>query len=153
VKNAIYRCGGNRQAPDAPMDGAQGVLGGTKTLVDGQSVGGFTRVLADATLGYVYVSPGDGRVPVYAVGDPSPNADNCLFQRWGASRAKQFVSSDADRATLLSQRGRDDGIVFYVPAAAGAGTRTVYTGTDMNTRYYFIDGPEASMRKNKQEAF
>src|SRR5262249_46114741 len=55
-------------------------------------------------------------------------------------------------ATLLSQRWRDDGIAFYVPAAS-AGTRTVYSSTESNARYYFVDGKENGARKGKQAAF
>src|SRR6185295_5445842 len=51
VRNATYRCAGDRQSRDAVQDGAS--LGGgetVKTLVDNQEVKGFRRTLADATL-------------------------------------------------------------------------------------------------------
>ncbi|HVR20859.1 MAG TPA: hypothetical protein VMS65_14210, partial [Polyangiaceae bacterium] len=92
VNNATYRCGGDRQTRETVADGGQ--LGGgetVKTLVDNQTVEGFRRTLPDATLGYVYVTPGEGRVPVYALGDPGMSADNsCFHQRWGASRVKRY---------------------------------------------------------------
>ncbi|HVW26955.1 MAG TPA: hypothetical protein VHC69_16420 [Polyangiaceae bacterium] len=157
VKNAIYRCSGDRQMPAATEDGTPQVPGGgIKTLVDGQDVVGYTRKLSEATLGYVYYSPGDGRVPVYAMGDPAANADNgCYFQRWGASRAKKYVVDPSERATLLKAAWRDDGVAFYVPSAASSSTTSVYyttTDSDRN-RLYYIDGPEAMARGSKQTAF
>ena len=161
VKNAIYRCAGDRQAPPTTMDGAAQVQSGAiKTLVDGQSVDGVMRTLADATLGYIYVTAGAGRVPVYAMGDPSASGDNdCYFQRWAASRVKKYVTSEAERTMLLGQSWRDDGIAFYVPAAAGATTRPVYTsqpamgGNGTANRYYYVDGAEATKRGKTETAF
>jgi hypothetical protein len=155
VRNATYRCAGNRQTPAATMDGAEQVQSGSvKTLVDGQDVGGHKRAPSEATLGYVYVRPGPGRIPVYALGDSGPDSDNaCYFMRWGASRAKQYVASTPERAKLLSQRARDDGVAFYAPAARRSDTRSVLTSTDPTARYYFVDGPEASVRKGSQAAF
>jgi hypothetical protein len=155
VRNAIYRCAGTRQTPPATMDSAQQVQGGAiKTLVDGQKVRGYTRTSAEATLGYVFVAPGPGRVPVHALAESDRDSDNqCYFQRWGASRAKQYVASSDARAKLLKSRARDDGIVFYVPAAAAAGTRTVFASGDKEARFYFVEGPESSARSNARPAF
>jgi hypothetical protein len=155
IQNAIYRCAGVRNSAPVAVDGATQIQSGAvRTQVDNQSVGGYTRTLDDATLGYVSAVPGDGLVPVYALGDSSPAADNsCFFMRWQESRVKQYVTSDADRNTLLGQAFRDDGIAFYVPSAAASGTQTVYTSLDGGTRYYFTDGPEAAMRKNATQAF
>ena len=163
VKNAIYRCGGDRQAPATIMDGATAVQGlSFTTLVDGQKVDGYTRSLPEATLGYVYTAPGAGRIPVYALGDPAPNGDNdCDFlgitARWAESRAKQYIATDTERTSILGQGWRDDGIAFYVPSAAAATTRPVYTGTKVDnvwtTRYYYVDGAEATLRGKTDTAF
>src|SRR5258708_28553730 len=130
------------------MEGEEQVeRGANKTLVDGQRVDGVMRTMADATLGYVYVTAGAGRVPVYALGDSAANADNdCYFQRWAASRVKKYVTSDSERTMLLAQSWLDDGIAFYVPAA-GANTRPVYTAQTMGVngptnRDYYVHGPE-----------
>ncbi len=149
VKNAIYRCAGDRQAPLTNMDAAKPVQGlSFNTLVDGVKVDGYTRTLPEATLGYVYTTPGAGRIPVYALGDSAANADNeCdflgIWARWGESRSKKYVTSESERTMLLSQNWRDDGIAFYVPSAAAAGTRAVYTTTKVDniwiTRYYYVD--------------
>jgi hypothetical protein len=155
VKNAIYRCAGNRMAQPVTMDGAAQVQDGAmKTLVDGMSVGGYKRSLADAKLGYVSAVPGDGLVPVYALGEPGKDGDNsCYWMRWTESRVKQYVTSEADRKALLAKGYRDDGIAFYVPEG-GDGTSQVLTSTDTGVaRYYFTDGPEAGMRKDAKPAF
>jgi hypothetical protein len=154
VRNATYRCAGDRQSPAPTLDGADWAPGGgIKTLVDNQAVGGYKRQLADATLGYVYYSPGSGRVPVYALGDPVKGDNDCYFQRWTTSRAKRYTTSNDERAQLLAKAWRDDGIVFYVPEQADSTTKTVSTSTVDTETYYFTDGPEADTRKGKTPAF
>jgi len=161
VKNAIYRCAGNRETPSPTIDGGPENSGSAiRTQVDKQTVGGYLRTLDDATLGYVYTQPGAGRVPVYAVGEPDPNADNstCFFARWGASRTKMYLTSESERAKMLANFGRDDGIAFYVPAAADATTAQIYidqdeAGTKYQKRYYLSDGPEGNKHPNKKPAF
>jgi hypothetical protein len=118
VKNAIYRCSGDRQAPKTVEDAEPPVQGlNIRTLVDGQDVDGIKRAAADASLGWVYIKPGDGRVPVYALGDPAADGDqDCEFlqsiARWQESRVKKYVTSESERAMLLAQSWRDDGIAF-----------------------------------------
>jgi len=155
VKNAIYRCAGNRQAPPVALDAAPPLTSGyMKTLVDGVDVNGFTRALDDATLGHVFLEAGQDRVPVYALGDSAPTAENeNYFMRWSASRVKQYVTSTTERDALLARGFRDDGVAFYVPAAASANTRPIYSSTDAQARYYFNDGPEAAVRQNSSPAF
>jgi hypothetical protein len=149
VANAIYRCGGDRQAVAIGTDAMKVAGQNIKTLTDNQEVAGFKRTMDDATLGHVYVTPGEGRVPVYALGDPGESADNrCFGQRWNESRVKQYTTSDAKRAELISQKWRDDGIAFYVPSAA-EGTRPVYfaqEGNERKTNLFYVDGPEADKR-------
>lgn len=146
-RNAIYRCAGNYAVPpsileDAPMPQSHAV----RTRI-ASAVKGVARKEADATLGYVYTTPGEGRVPVYALGDPSITADNgCYFQVWPESRAKKYTADPAERDALLAARWRDDGIAFYVPAAAAANTRQVYSGITDEARLYVVDGPERTAR-------
>jgi hypothetical protein len=156
IKNAVYRCAGTRMTPPAQVDGEPSIPGGgIHTMVDGQDVYGYTRKEAEATLGYVSAVPGDGLVPVYALGDSDKDADNsCYFMRWQESRTKQYVTSESDRDDLLGRSSRDDGIAFYVPAEAGSGTQPIYTGIDGNkNRYYYGDGPEAAKRDKAGTAF
>ncbi len=160
VKNATYRCAGNREAP-APEIDAQPMVPSSAihTQVDQQMVGGHLRTLAEATLGYVYTEPGPGRVPVYAMGESHENADStCFFARWAATRVKKYTTSTTERTQMLGDFARDDGIVFYVPETGTAGTRQVWVatdgiGTNSVTRYYFPDGAEAAKHTNKMAAF
>ena len=155
VKNAIYRCAGHREAPPVALDATIPLTSGyMKTLVDGQDVNGYTRSLAEATLGHVYEDSGKDRLPVYALGDADPSAENeNYFMRWGASRVKEYVTTTEERDALLARGFRDDGVAFYVPAQASAKTRGVYTSTDTKARYYFIDGAEAAIRQGASQAF
>src|SRR5262249_25063410 len=109
----------------------------------------------------VYTVPGTGRVPVYALGDPSPNADNaCYEERWNESRVKKYVTSDMERASLIAAGWRNDGVAFYALPDGAPGTRriltaTFSTGQGAGNRMYFNDGPEAAARAslNPQPAF
>jgi hypothetical protein len=142
VKNAIYRCAGDRFAVRSVLDGIPGAVNGwTTTLING-NIEGFTRTSVDATLGYVFAEAGVGRVPVYALGDPSVSADNqCGGEIWGASRVKKYTTSDAERAQLLAARWRDDGIAFY---AAASGDVTVRTAVRGNSTLYFTGAEDAA---------
>jgi hypothetical protein len=154
VKNAVYHCAGDREAP-APMvdDGPDEQSNAVRTLVDNQEVGGHLRTLADATLGYVYTTPGDGRIPVYALGDSDPDADNsCFFARWTESRTKKYVTSETERSDLLAKRWRDDGIAFYVPASADASTRQIYLNAG-DAQLYVPEGAEAELHPDREPAF
>jgi hypothetical protein len=146
VRNAIYRCAGDRQASALGADeNVKDQI--VRTQVDNQTVSGFPRTLADATLGHVYVQPGDGRIPVYALGDPGESADNrCFGQRWNESRVKRHVTSAEERAQLIAQMWRDDGIVFYIPAPGTPGTKPIYSKQEGNAHLYYVDGPEAQQR-------
>jgi hypothetical protein len=159
VRDALYRCAGNRESPFPNVEDAGNTGAWVTTKVDGDTVGGYPRTMADATIGYVYAAPGPGLVPVYVLGESDANADNgCYFARWGASRTKEYTTSDTERSQMLAAFARDDGIAFYVPSTANATTQQVYvddqqTGTQYHTRYYFPDGPEASAHASKRPAF
>jgi Repeat of unknown function (DUF5648) len=132
VRDAVYRCAGESSVPRVPQDDEMTEkVPGVKTRVVGK-VGPYTRTLEDATLGYVFTTPAEDRLPVYALGDPDLKADNitCYEQRWPESRVKIYTTSEAERADLLAKRWRDDGIVFYVPKPDTAGTETVFQTRD-----------------------
>lgn len=161
VQNAIYRCAGDRQTPPLLPDDAPSITERTnyydkfRSKVDGSDVEGYKRTLNEATLGYVYTTPGDGRIPVFSMGDPAGTADNqCPGQAWGASRSKRFVAGQEAHDKLLAERWRDDGISFYVPASGSDGTVNVLTNSSEWTRLYFTEGSaEAGSRKNAEPAF
>ena len=145
IPKAIYRCGGLRQTWDLPND----LDMGTKNLAIANANGTWmTKVGTSPIVGNVYVTPGDGRVPVYALGGWS--AGNELG--WRESRLKIYTTDTSERQTLLSQNWRDDGIVFYVPSSASSTTQTISTseviltwpGFPFHERYYFTDADRAT---------
>jgi hypothetical protein len=161
IKNAIYRCAGNREAPpiipdDAPAKKDRTLYFDTfRSFVDNKDVQGYTRKLAEATLGYVYATPGEGRTPVYAMGDPAGTSENQCGNDtgWGSTRVKQYVAGEAAYKDLVKQGWRDDGIAFYVPAPGSEGTHEVYTSAEEWYRFYFVDGPEFGVRPHHDVAF
>jgi hypothetical protein len=143
LHNATYRCAGDRFAVKADLDPGPNVAQSwTYTSVAAQ-VDGFGRTQADTRLGFVFVEPGQGLLPVYALGDPTPGGDNmCGIWMWGASRSKKYTTSDSERQRLLAAGWRDDGIVFYVPAAGDVQIQTAELNSNGSThRLYF---PKAS---------
>jgi hypothetical protein len=125
IKNAIYRCAGLRQGYDLENN-----LNSNATLVTYNSPYNWkAQVDPNPTLGYVYITPAAGRIPVYAVAGYPPPAEKggeAPELGWRESRFKIYTSDPAERAMLLGQNWRDDGIVFYVPATASAATQTIY---------------------------
>ena len=150
VRDALYRCAGARTASTATLeDGAQVQSGAIRTRVD-STVESFRRTTADATLGYVYTTPGAGRTPVYALGNSSERSENsCYFHRWSASRVKTYTASESERTTLLGERCRDDGILFYAPAADAPGTRSV----SKSGALYFAEEAERAARSAPTAVF
>jgi hypothetical protein len=130
VKNAIYRCAGVRQTFDVAnnlnSDGGltpQSSDGTGLFTYDGNGYAWKTQIPTNPTLGYVYVTAGPGRVPVYAL------AGNTLERElgWSASRLKIYTVDASQRQMLIDSRWRDDGIAFYVPSAASASSATIYS--------------------------
>jgi len=122
IKNGIYRCAGLRQAYDLPNN-----VGNSLSNPDaGQSYfnqyAWSANVPSSPTLGYVYPEATAGTVPVYAVA-VHPYTDEV---GWRETRPKIYTTEATLRATLLTQGGRDDGIVFYVPASSSSTTTAVY---------------------------
>lgn len=161
IQGAVYRCAGESEVPFAAVDDAKTPANpGIRTRAE-TTVAGVERKAADATLGYVFTTPGDDRVPVYALGDPHIKADNvdCYWMRWPESRVKKYTTSETERAELISQRWRDDGIVFYAPKAGTEGSEVIYTASekpgDFSATFYFKDGAERTKRSDLKpsEAF
>jgi hypothetical protein len=130
VKNAIYRCAGLRQTFDVAnnlnSDGGitpQSSDGTGLFTFDGNGYAWKTQIPTKPTLGYVYVTPAPGRVPVYALAGFTLERE----LGWSESRLKIYTTDTKQRQTLIANRWRDDGIVFYVPAAASSSTSTIYS--------------------------
>jgi hypothetical protein len=142
--NATYRCAGDYEIPPISNedDPVMPPGAGLRTRINSQ-VMGYARMTSDAQLGYVMTTPGPGLVPVYALGDPGTDADNhCLFQRYPESRVKRYTTSAAERASLVAQRWRDDGVAFYAPADGTAGAAVVYR----QDPFYMVAGAELTAR-------
>ena len=154
ITGATYRCAGNYAVPYPAVEEEMPAQWWVRTRVT-SPVKEYTRSMDDATLGYVFTTPGDGRIPVYAVGDPNIKADNasCYYMRWPETRVKRYLTDKAERDDLISKRWRDDGIAFYVPEAGTDGTEPVYWGTqppmDYSAEFHFTAGPEYDDRTGK----
>jgi hypothetical protein len=148
--DAIYRCGGDRPLIRREDDPAQGV---DRSLA-GMSFG-YQRSEAESVLGYVYLTPGPGRQPVYRVGDPDGKGGftwDYVVQPASEFSSADYVVGSAARDALLAAGGRDDGIAFYAPDDGTDGTRPIYraqiTGNDYSTHpvLYLTDGAEHDQR-------
>lgn len=151
IKNAIYRCAGDRPIAARADDDANhfdGQLGGRDDTLQG-----YGRDPSQSVLGYVYTTPGAGRQPVYRVADPEGAGgfrnDTWVVPLYSEAAAADYVIGSDARDALLAKGWRDDGIAFYAPVA---GTRPVYRRVyapeywgPSPTRYY-VDGPEADAR-------
>ena len=141
--NVIYRCAGKREAFPVALDTESDFNSAfaVHSRVN-SAVLGFNRTTADATLGYVWPTAGDGRVAVYSLGDPSASGDtSCFFHRFNESRVKKYTTDASERATLIGQGWRDFGIAFYA-VASGAGTVQVDMAQNAaisSDRLYFLD--------------
>jgi hypothetical protein len=143
IRNATYRCAGNYEIPPIDTEDSRQTMGGAINTRISTSVAGYVRSAAEAQLGFVFTAPGPGLVPVYALGDAGYDADNvCGFQRYPESRVKRYTTSDAERAMLVAQRFRDDGIAFYAPSDGTPGTQVV---SNMGV-LYVAPGPELDAR-------
>lgn len=151
IPNTIYRCAGQRETFDMANNVDSNGTGCAGYDYDGGLAFGpnaqcpwQATIPANPTLGYVYVVPGDGLVPVYAVG-VYPTAPEV---GWRESRPKIYTTDTTLQQQLLSQGGRDDGIVFYVPEAASSSTQPVYHSEDTIyqgiAEYYFGEADVAS---------
>lgn len=144
-----YRCAGNYAVPKMFVDGEPTPQSYAFSAQTSGTVLYHDRNAAEATLGHVFTTPGDDRVPVYALGDPDLSADNvdCYFQRYPESREKRYTTSEQERTELLAKRWRDDGIAFYAPKPGTAGTAVVHATVIDGAPLYMAEGSEYEKRK------
>ncbi len=161
VKNAIYRCSGDVVLQEREKDKASGYdisLGHETSTLD-VSLAGYRRKVSEAVLGYVFLTPGDGRQAVYRIADPSRKG-GYMNADWAVVPGNDFNAADyvlgtAARDAAVAKGGRDDGIVFYAP---DAGTMPVYyeqynSKTWAPPTVLFTDGAERDFRlKNDDPA-
>jgi hypothetical protein len=153
VKDAIYRCAGDRPIRAREQDPAalfDATLGGTPDRPD--VFRDYARSESEAVLGYVYLLPAAGRTAVYRLADPRiqggyQNAE-WVIPPYEEANAAEYVTDLAERDELLAQGYRDDGIAFYI---SDDGTRPIYRRSYEpnwlgSTAYFYTDGPEADAR-------
>jgi hypothetical protein len=154
IENTLYRCAGHREGLYMLVDvqpndeGWNDNSAGGMTIVNGD-VQGFVRSDADATLGHVYTTEGEGRVPVHVLGVGDAEADGglgCGRAIFNSTRPKIYTTDAAERDALIAAHARDDGIAFYVPSAGTSGTQPVYEGTVGDATLRWNDGAEGSQR-------
>jgi hypothetical protein len=157
VKNGVYRCAGDRVFQAREADSANGFDCSITGCDNARH--NYVRTAAEATLGYVYLTPGPDRLPVYRVADPAGaggfrNAD-WVVPIYAEANSAEYVTDTAKRDALLAMGWRDDGIAFYtVNSATTSTTKTVYRihyapGADWqgdNVVFFFTDGPEHDAR-------
>ncbi|MES1187597.1 MAG: hypothetical protein ABUL60_27510 [Myxococcales bacterium] len=153
VKNGIYRCAGDRVFQDRALDDANlfdcSITGCDNARHD------YARTEAESVLGYVFLTPGPDRVPVYRIANPNGgggfrNAD-WVVPLYSEANSAEYVVDVAQRDALLANGWRDDGIAFYTAKDA---TKNVYrihyaSGADWqgdNVVFFFTDGPEHDAR-------
>ena len=153
VKNGIYRCAGDRVFQAREADTANGFDCSLSGCDNGRH--NYVRSKDESTLGYVYLTPGPDRLPVYRVADPGGGGgfrnSDWVVPIYAEANSAEYVVDLAARNALLAKGWRDDGIAFYT---AKAGTKTVYRvhyahGADWqgdNVVFFFTDGPEHDAR-------
>lgn len=152
IKNATYRCAGRTAVPFPAMDDSKIPDNPAVRTRVNSLVAGFARTSDDATLGYVFTTPGEGRVPVYALGDPHMKADNtgCYFMRWPETRVKKYTTSEQERTELLAKHWRDDGVAFYAFEPGAPDTQPIYSAVekpdDYSATLYVKGGAEHDKR-------
>jgi hypothetical protein len=145
VKNAIYRCAGDRPFTRRADDPA-GFFEASLTM--GVNLHGYERSEAEAVLGYAYTVPGPDREPVYRLADPNGAggyAWDYVVPPGSEYNSADYVVGEDERRRLVALGYRDDGIAFYAP---NAGTKPVYrrqfAPSDLgpSSTLFYTDGPE-----------
>ncbi|HEY3494045.1 MAG TPA: hypothetical protein VGK73_05135 [Polyangiaceae bacterium] len=155
VENAIYRCGGDRPVVAREEDQIGGFDASIKV---GMNVLGYERSEEEMVLGYVYLTPGPGRTPVYRVADP--NGAGGFAWPYSVPPSAEYNSADYvtrtdARDALLAQGHRDDGIAFYAP---DDGTRPVYRRQyepdywGERITYFYTEGPEYDVHAERDDS-
>jgi len=145
IRDAIYRCSGARPRKDRSVDELKATF---PTSLAGD-VHGYKRTEAESKLGYVYLSPGADRKPIYRVANP--NSIGGYAWEYDAPPGQEFngadyVDGEAARDALLAKGWRDDGIAFYAPTN---GTVSVYRREFAKQNgfvSFYTDGPEKAIR-------
>jgi hypothetical protein len=152
VKNAIYRCSGDRPFVKRKDDPA-GFYDASLTA----DVHGYKRSESENILGYAFTTPGPDREPVYRLADPKGAggyAWDYIVPLGSEYNSADYVIGEEARDALVKKGYRDDGIAFYAPTA---GTRPVYRrqypGEDGGPEsvIFYVPGPEYDLHETQSE--
>jgi hypothetical protein len=117
VKDAIYRCGGDRPIRLRKDDAANNYDGTLTARAD--TLQNYERQASEEKLGYVFVTPGVGRQPVYRLADADGQGgyrnSDWVAAPYAEAYSADYVIGSAARDALLAKGFRDDGIAFYAP--------------------------------------
>lgn len=151
VRNAIYRCAGMRPL-DARATNPAGHIDAS-FAVRADAASNYERTEAESILGYVYLTPAEGRQPVYRMADPNGSGgffnSDWVVPIFADANSADYAVGTAERDRMIAAGFRDDGIAFYVPDTATRPVyRAVYSESWLGSRptYFFIDGPEHEAR-------
>jgi hypothetical protein len=154
VKDAIYRCAGDRPLGLREDDPA-GFFDASLTM--GVNVRGYERTEEEAVLGYVYTVPGPDREPVYRMADPNGAggyAWDYVTPPSSEYNSADYVVGEEERERLIAAGYRDDGLAFYAPSK---GTRKVYRRQfapddwGPSSAIFYTDGPEYDAHEMSSE--
>lgn len=151
VRNAIYRCAGDRPFTTRENDPA-GFYDASLTA----SVHGYQRTEEEAVLGYVYTVPGPDREPVFRLANPNGAggyAWDYVTPPGSEYNSADYVIGEAERDRLLDEGYRDDGIAFYAPTDGTVPVyRREYAPDDMgpHSTIYYTPGPEYDAHEGEE---
>jgi hypothetical protein len=148
IPGAIYRCAGDRPATRRADDQNAHY---DASLTTEERIHGYVRPEGSELLGYVYVTPGPGRAPVYRVTDPNRKGGYIWpnLASWDQHYHGGFYTSDSEERTDMIAAGHiDSGVAFYAPNDGDLAVhRRIYPeGEYLSPLSYYTDGPEADAR-------
>lgn len=146
IADAVYRCAGAMPRENRERDQLNRF--GTSLT---PTIHGYVRTEADNLLGHVFLTPKEGREPVYRVANPNEAGGYAWeFQNPPAKEynGADYVVGAAARDALIAQGWRDDGIAFYVPTD---GTKSIYRrGFPERLSVFYSDGAEKDAHEGQE---
>jgi len=140
VKDAVYRCAGSMPRDNRQRD----QINRFNTSLT-PTIHGYVRKESDNILGYVFMTPKEGRQPVYRLANPDQLGGYAWeFQNPPAKEynAGDYVVGTDARDELINKGWRDDGIAFYI---AEDGNKSIYRREYADAKlsvFYTDDGGE-----------
>lgn len=156
VKDGIYRCAGDGVFQDRESDDANlfdCALSGCDNILHD-----YPRREEESVLGYVFLTPGADRRPVYRVANPDGGGgfrnSDWVVPLYAEANSAEYVVDEAERAALLAKGWRDDGIAFYTAKEATKNVHRIHYAENWqgdNVVFFYTDGPEHDARADDQD--